>query len=192
MKCSQTKMHSFFIIQKGTKEVVWDTLCSHVMLQDFCVLFLLSYTTATAMQDPSLVWVLHNSSQQCQILNPLSEARDLTCVLMDPSQICFCQAMVGTPTWFNICLFQFLQRSLSGLYLWTSGIWGQGDTGDSILFFKYFKIFIFSIVVDLQCSVNFYCTAKWPSHTHTHTHTHTHAHIFFFSHYPPSHSIISD
>ena len=25
-----------------------------------------------------------------QILNPLSEARDRTCVLMDASQICFC------------------------------------------------------------------------------------------------------
>ena len=27
---------------------------------------------------------------ECWILNPLSEARDGTCVLMDPSQICFC------------------------------------------------------------------------------------------------------
>ena len=29
-----------------------------------------------------------------------------------------------------------------------------------------FMIFIFSIVVSLQCSVSFYCTAKWPSHTY--------------------------
>ena len=28
------------------------------------------------------------SSQQCQILNPLSRARDRTCVLMDTSQVC--------------------------------------------------------------------------------------------------------
>ena len=29
---------------------------------------------------------LHLSSQQHRILNPLSEARDQTCILMDPSQ----------------------------------------------------------------------------------------------------------
>ena len=33
-----------------------------------------AYTTATAMQDPSHVCNLHHSSQQCWILNPLSEA----------------------------------------------------------------------------------------------------------------------
>ena len=38
---------------------------------------LLAYsTTATDTQDPSHIWNLHNSSQQCQILNPLSDARD--------------------------------------------------------------------------------------------------------------------
>ena len=30
----------------------------------------------------------------------------------------------------------------------------------------YFMIFIFSVIVDLQCSVNFYCTAKGPSHAY--------------------------
>ena len=35
-----------------------------------------AYTTATATRDPSLVCGLHHSSWQCQILNPLSEARD--------------------------------------------------------------------------------------------------------------------
>ena len=34
--------------------------------------------------------------QQHQILNPLSKARDQTCVLMDTSQICFQWAMTGT------------------------------------------------------------------------------------------------
>ena len=34
------------------------------------------YTTATAMQDLSHVCDLHYSSQQCQILNPLSKERD--------------------------------------------------------------------------------------------------------------------
>ena len=37
---------------------------------------LLAYTTATATSDPSLICDLYHSSWQCQILNPLSEARD--------------------------------------------------------------------------------------------------------------------
>ena len=49
----------------------------------------MAYTTATAMQDLSRICNLHNSSQQCQILNLLNEARDRTCVLMDASQIHF-------------------------------------------------------------------------------------------------------
>ena len=49
-----------------------------------------AYTTATATQDLSSICDLHHSSWQCQILNPLSEARDRTYVLMDTSQIRFC------------------------------------------------------------------------------------------------------
>ena len=41
-------------------------------------------TTAIAMKDPSHVCDLHHSSGQRWILNPLSEARDRTPVLMDP------------------------------------------------------------------------------------------------------------
>ena len=37
-------------------------------------LLLLAYTRATAMPDLSCVYNLHYSSQQCRILNPLSEA----------------------------------------------------------------------------------------------------------------------
>ena len=40
-----------------------------------------AYTTATSMPDPSHVCDLHHSSWQRQILNPLSEAGDRTCVL---------------------------------------------------------------------------------------------------------------
>ena len=46
--------------------------------------------TATATWDPSRVCTLHHSSWQSQIPNPLSKARDRTCILMDTSQICFC------------------------------------------------------------------------------------------------------
>ena len=42
-------------------------------------------TTATAMLYLSCVFDLHHSSRQHRILNPLSEARDRTCVLMDAS-----------------------------------------------------------------------------------------------------------
>ena len=46
-----------------------------------------SLATATAIQDPSYVCDLHHSSWQCQILNPLSETRNGTCVLMETSRI---------------------------------------------------------------------------------------------------------
>ena len=43
--------------------------------------------------DLSLVCNLHHSSRQCWILNPLSKAKDQTCVFMNTSQI---RAMMGT------------------------------------------------------------------------------------------------
>ena len=50
-------------------------------------LSLLIYTTATATQEPSSIYNLYHSSQQRQILNPLSEARGQTCILMDTSRV---------------------------------------------------------------------------------------------------------
>ena len=62
----------------------------------------------------------HAGSWQCWILNPLSEARDRTCVLMDPSQIRYHWATMGT-------LKPLLLSAVSGLSLlrilrsyWTS------------------------------------------------------------------------
>ena len=52
-------------------------------------LLLLSYTTTTATEDPSRVYKLHHSSQQCWILHPLSKARDQTGILVDASWICY-------------------------------------------------------------------------------------------------------
>ena len=48
-----------------------------------------AYATATAMPDPSSVCDLHHSSWQCLILNPMNEARDRICVLMDTSQVLY-------------------------------------------------------------------------------------------------------
>ena len=56
-----------------------------------------AYATATATPDPNLVCNLHHSSQQRQILNPMSEARDQTLNLMVSSWICFQCATIGTP-----------------------------------------------------------------------------------------------
>ena len=44
-------------------------------------------TTATAMLDLSCVCNLHHSSQRPRIANPLSKARDRTCVFMDASLV---------------------------------------------------------------------------------------------------------
>ena len=48
----------------------------------------LAYTTAKATWDPSCIFALHYSSQRCWILNPLSKAKDQTCIFMDTSQVC--------------------------------------------------------------------------------------------------------
>ena len=50
------------------------------------------------MPDLSHVCNLHHSSWQCWMLNPLSEVRDWTPVLMDISQIRFCSATMGRPS----------------------------------------------------------------------------------------------
>ena len=46
-----------------------------------------AHATDTAMWDPSCVCDLHHSSWQRRILNPLREARDRTCILMDTSRV---------------------------------------------------------------------------------------------------------
>ena len=46
-----------------------------------------AYTTATVIRDLSHVCGLHHNSQQRWILNPLSKARNQTCVLMDISWV---------------------------------------------------------------------------------------------------------
>ena len=53
--------------------------------------------TAIATRDPSRTCDLHHSSQQHQLLNSLSEARDQTHILMVPSRVCYLWATTATP-----------------------------------------------------------------------------------------------
>ena len=76
------------------------------------------------MPDQSHVCNLHHSSRQCWILNPLSEARDRTCNLTVPSQICFCCAMTGTSVFANINI----QICLSCLFKTCVFLGGEGSS----------------------------------------------------------------
>ena len=53
--------------------------------------------TATDLPDLSCVCNLQHSSQQCLILNQLSELRDQTHILTDTCQVLNPQATMGTP-----------------------------------------------------------------------------------------------
>ena len=80
----------------------------------------LAFATATATGFLNRICDLHHSSWQCGIPDPLSEAGDRTCILMDTGQIHLCWAMMGTPIciFFNVwerfymvcLLFQLLQQ----------------------------------------------------------------------------------
>ena len=48
---------------------------------------LLACATATAIPDLNGICNLHDSSWQCWILNPPSEARDQMCILMDANWV---------------------------------------------------------------------------------------------------------
>ena len=62
-----------------------------------------SHSHSNVGSDPSRVCDLYHSSKQRWILNPLSEARDRTCVLMDASQI-----LSAEPWWEFQPFFFFL------------------------------------------------------------------------------------
>ena len=77
-------------------------------------LLTLAYATATAMLDLSRGCDLHPSSWQCWIPDPLSEARDQMCILMDSSRIHYHWATMGTPPNFLIlerCILKCSERN---------------------------------------------------------------------------------
>ena len=95
---------------------------------------LVAYTTATAMPDLSHVCYLHHSSWQCQILNSLSEARDWTRMLMDPSRVHYTWAMMGTT---KFSLFKFDPSCIILSYLF--------KFDPSCIILSYFCPFVFLI-----------------------------------------------
>ena len=94
---SFTKSHFFFFF--FFLFLFWATPVAYISSQarGRIRLQLPAYPTATATGDPSRSCDLYHSSQQCQIFNPLSEARDQICILMDDSQIHFHWATTETP-----------------------------------------------------------------------------------------------
>ena len=102
-KCEATGAHSFFSVWKGVEPATHAFYFFNFFI--FCLLGmhprhtevsrlgvqlegqLPAYARATATSGLSHVCDLHHSSWQHWILNPLSEARDRTCILMDISQV---------------------------------------------------------------------------------------------------------
>ena len=93
---------------------------------------LLAYVTATATPDPSLAGNLHHSSRQCQILNPLSQARDSTWILINTSQNHFHCVTMGSPK--VLCIFSWdcqpsgtlLGDRRIGVTFWILFLWNTG------------------------------------------------------------------
>ena len=73
----------------------------------------LAYATATEIPGLSQVCDLHHSLQQRWILNPLSKAGDLTCILMDTSQVVTAEPQ--GELWVVQFLIQF--NSVSSVYI---------------------------------------------------------------------------
>ena len=86
--------HNFFFFS-FLGPYLWHTKVHRLVLE--LEIQLLACTTATATWDPSHVCDLHYNSWQHQIPDPLSKARDWTCILLVTSQICFHCATVETP-----------------------------------------------------------------------------------------------
>ena len=113
----------WFWLMERWVQGLWST-ASSAMAQGFLVLFfflrlhlqhvevprlgiesklqLLACTTATARRYRSHVCDLRHSSRQCWILNPVSEARDRTCILRDTSRVLNPQWKLCGPSIFRL------------------------------------------------------------------------------------------
>ena len=66
-----------------------------------------AYKIATATPDLSCICDLHDRSQQRWILNPLSEARDHTCILMNTSRVLILLSHDRNSIMFLLSFFSF-------------------------------------------------------------------------------------
>ena len=75
------------------------------------------------MQDLNCVFDLNYGSMKCCILNPLSEARDWTHILMDTSQVRYCWATTGTPLMHLSCFYFLHAHPLNWIPEWLTRSW---------------------------------------------------------------------
>ena len=73
------------------------------------------------MEVPRHICDLYHSSQQHQILNPLSEAKDPAHNLMVPSRICFCCTTMETPSFSYIIFHHDLSQGIGYLLCYIVG-----------------------------------------------------------------------
>ena len=113
---------SWVLVRFVTTESQWGLLlyfilCIYVCTYFFCVCLFMAIPVAYGgSQARGWTWALaaglhlshsnsrsncvcdpHHSSWQCLIPNPLRQARNRTCILLDTSQISFCWATMATP-----------------------------------------------------------------------------------------------
>ena len=79
--------------------------------------------------------------------------------LKNPSKIhTIISSILNTRNWYTNRISNLL-RVTQLIMIWTEGLWNMNVT-----FFFHFYVFIWS-TVELQCCVNYCCTAKWLSYT---------------------------
>ena len=115
----------------------------------------------TATWDLSRVGDLYHSLWQCWILNPMSEARDRTKSSWMLAGCVNHWATTGTPQSLpELCIWPLYQ------FLWSPRTLVSNNYSYHVLSYNFL---VFKIIVDLQCCVNFSCTANQPSHIYIHT-----------------------
>ena len=142
-------------------EVLWVGVKSELKLP--------AYTTATATQDPSHVCNVHHSSWKCQILNPMSKAREWTHILWDTSQVHYHWATMGTHNRYNIYMKpQKIPKSQSNLEKEKQSRWITIPNFNTPLFF-FFNLFMAALSAcgSSQAKGQIRATATSQCHSHT-------------------------
>ena len=94
----------------------WSLTLSFPFFLFLLFVFFLSYGSSQARgQIGAAASSLHHSSQQHRVLNPMSEARDWICILMETSQVCYAE-----PQW-ELLSFYFLTIWFSEALLFVIG-----------------------------------------------------------------------